>query len=236
MRIPIVVVVASLVSSRLAGAEVDPPAKWKQLANKKLGVRVKHPASAKLGGTGTTVTIAGPELPTVTIAVETTTERTTSKLGGARKDHVEWTIAVPKRLARCTADVADPDQAQVANSICDSIELAPGARDPHVELTIDASGLADTAAFDKAVHGKQRELDRCWKAALAKDGQLPEGGATLERSFENGQLKTSEQTFRNFGRDTKVLAACFFPILKAVAVKTAADAAHVKIDAVFRIY
>jgi len=221
----------------IAAADVDPPSKWVDAEQKSLGLKVRHPASAQLAVHGSDVTISGTGIPTVTIAVKTTTDRSTAKSGGVHDKHVEWTVSVPKRTATCTATAANEDDASLASKICDTIVLAPGARSPHVELVVTSSGLADGAAYERAVRAKSRELDACWKSALAKDSELPEGAVELHRTYDHGQPATTNESRQNFfDHDAKPLGACMVALLKAVPVKTAADTAEIKITAICHLY
>jgi hypothetical protein len=235
-------VILSLTWSALARAEPDaaPDAatKWVAFADKALGIALHHPAGAKVAVKGSTVTVTGPELATVTINVATTEERSVSKNGGQTDKHVDWSIEVPKRAAHCVADGADLDKAAAASSVCDSIVLTPGKRAPHVELSVDSSGLADGAAYEKAVKARQKALDACWKQALAKDADLPEGSLSFERTYEQGQPAATRSGAENFfDHDAKPLGACAFAILKAVPAKAAGDAsAKITIEAVCRLY
>jgi hypothetical protein len=229
--------VVVLGASRLAAADVAAPDKWVDFANKKLGVKLRHPANAKVEVRGGELRVTGPELPAIAIAITATTERASSKAGGARDLHVEWTIAVPKRTAKCTADAADTDQATAASRICDTIELEPGARDPHVELTVASTGLADADAFERAVRAKQKQLDKCWRDTLAKDRDFPQGSAALLRTYDHGQLAASDESVKSFqARDAKPLGSCLFAILKAVPVKPAGDAAEIRVDMICLLY
>ncbi len=235
MRIQLVACVVALTS--VAGAEVEPTSKWVRYENKKLGVAVRHPAAAKVAVKGSELTISGPELTTVTITIETTTERNTNKTGGQTQLHVDWTIEVPKRRAHCEADADDLDKAVHASTMCDTIELTPGPRDPHIELVVASTGLVDGDAYDKAVHTKQKALDACWKAALAKDSALPEGALSVKRTYESGQASgTNEHAENFFDHDTKALGKCIFGLVEGVAVKTAEPAASIELTMVCRLY
>ena len=233
MRALLVIVLACL--ARPAAAEVDPPSKWVAFADKKLAIKLRRPANAKVDVHGNALHVTGPELPEISIAIEATTDRTTTKEGGARQLHVEWTIAVPRRVARCTADAADTTQAAHASAICDTIELEPAPRAPHVELHVTSTGLGDGEAFERAVQAKQKQLDRCWKDALAKDAELGEGAASLHRTYEKGQLATSDEKLASFVRDAKPLAKCVFDVVKNVAVK-ASDAAQIDVAMICLLY
>jgi hypothetical protein len=223
--------------ARLAAADVDPPSKWVAFADKKLAIKLRRPANAKVDVQGSALRVTGPGLPEIAIAIEATTDRTTTKEGGARQLHVEWTIAVPKRVARCTADAADTTQAAHASAICDTIELEPAPRDPHVELHVTSSGLADAAAFERAVQAKGKQLERCWRYALAKDPAFGEGAASLHRSYDKGHLATSEEKLANFAsRDTKPLGKCLFDIVKSVAVKAGDGAAQIDVEMICLLY
>jgi hypothetical protein len=223
--------------ARPAAADVDPPSKWVAFADKKLAIKLRRPANAKVDVQGSAIRVTGPELPEIAIAIAATTDRTTTKEGGAHQLHVEWTIAVPKRVARCTADAADTTQAAHASAICDTIELEPAPRAPHVELHVTSSGLADAAAFERAVQSKQKQLDRCWKDALAKDPEFGEGAASLHRSYDKGQLATSDEKLANFAaRDTKPLGKCLFDVAKSVPVKAADAAAQLAVDMICLLY
>jgi hypothetical protein len=235
MRIPLVACVLALAG--LAHGEIEPTSKWVRYENKKLGIAVRHPAAAKVAVKGAELTISGPELATVTITVEPTTERNTSKTGGQTQLHIEWTIDVPKRRAHCAADADDLDKAVHASTMCDTIELTPGARDPHVELAVASTGLADAGAFDKAVHAKGKALDACWKAALAKDPTLPEGALSVKRTYESGQVSgTNEHAENFFDHDTKALGTCVFGLIEGVPVKTAEAAASIDLTVICRVY
>jgi hypothetical protein len=228
---------AVMVVARGAAAEVEPISKWVRYENKKLGVAVSHPAAAKVEVVAFGLRITGADIATVEIAVSDTKDRNTSKSGGKSQDHIEWTIAVPKRSAKCHAETTDDDKAVIASSMCDTIELTPGPRDPHVEIAVTSSGLADSAAYEKAVLGKQHAIDACWKAALAKDATLPEGSLTVKRAFDDGKpTSTNEHADNFFDHDTKGLATCVFGALEGVAVKTADKDASIKLDAVCRFY
>jgi hypothetical protein len=224
-----------------AAADVAPTSEWKELEHKKLGLRVRHPPGAKVDvdPRAGSVVIGGPELATVTITVAASNERDTGRNGGLSAMHVEWTVAVPKRIARCVADGKTLEQAMIASSICESIVLAPGPRSPHVEIAVAATGLADPVAYEQAVRGRAPALDACWKKALVKDADLPEGSVTLARTFEHGQPAASRQSVENFfDHDAKALAACLVPIVKAVPVSAPADAAtaEVKVEMICLLY
>ena len=229
------VILLVLVSA--ARADVGSPSTWPRWKDAKLGLALKRPAVAKVTSKSGTITIAGPGLATVTIAVAPSDDRGTAKNGGVSGTHVEYTIDVPKRHATCTADSDDKDQADVASWICDSIELVPGAKHPHAELQIASTGLADQAAFEKAVRAKQRALDACWTKALAKDKELPEGSISLERTYDHGKPAQASQHLENFfDHDAKALGTCVFAILKAVPAKTAADQATTSVEVIFQYY
>jgi hypothetical protein len=110
-----------LAAVRVAAADVEPPSKWVEVEQKSLGLRLRHPGSAHVAVHGSELTISGGDVPTIVIAVQTTTERTTSKSGGVHDRHVEWTVSVPKRTAQCTATAPNEDQATLASQICDTI-------------------------------------------------------------------------------------------------------------------
>jgi len=223
----------SIAVSSIARAD---DAKRVERAEPKLGITFKHPDGAKVVVKGSTITISGPTLSTVTIAIKATDERSVAKNGGVSDKHVEWTIDAPKRAARCTADGGTDDQAASASAVCESIELAPGPRRPHVELIVTSDGLADGAAFEARARAKKKALDACWKAALAKDADLPEGSMSLDRTYEHGAPAHTTQNAENFfDHDPKPLGACVFPLLKAVPAK-AADAATTKVEVIFQLY
>jgi hypothetical protein len=221
----------------VAAADVDPPSKWVDVDQKSLGLHVRHPASAHVAVHGSEVTISGAEIPTVSIAVKTTTDRSTAKSGGVHDRKVEWTVSVPKRTATCTSTATNEDQATLASRICDTIVLVPGARDPHVELVVSSTGLADGPGYERGVRAKAREIDACWKSALAKDTDLPEGAVELHRTYDHGQPATTNESRQNFfDHDAKPLGACIVALVKAVPVKTSADTAEIKITAICHLY
>jgi hypothetical protein len=225
-----------LASVALARADDAQPT-WTQLDNKQLGVHVRRPPRMTPKVAGSQLVLVGKDLPTVTIAVSTTSDRSTNKSGGVRDGHVEWTVAVPKRSARCTADATNDDLADIASHICDTLEVDPGPRSPHVELAVESSGLTDSAAYERAVRGKAATLDHCWKAALAKDANLPPGAVELRRTFDHGQAASTNESRENFfDHDAKALGACITGALKDVPVKTTEDAASIKITAVCQLY
>jgi len=233
----LVVIVGAVAPVRVAGAEVEAPSKWVKFDQPKLGFSVRHPAAAKVEVKGNDIEISGPELATVKITVAQTTERNTSKSGGMRKNTVYWTIAVPKRSAVCIAETDDPDKATVASSMCDSIELTPGPRDPHIELAVTSSGLADGAAYEKAVRAKGKALDACWKAALAKNPALTEGSLTVKRTYDDGTPSSTNEHAENFfGRDTTALGKCVFGLVEGVPVKTSEKDAQVQLEMICRFY
>jgi hypothetical protein len=232
-----IAVTLALFGAHAAIAGTDPPP-WVTHDDARLGLTFRHPADATIKTSGTVVTIAAPGLATVTIAIAKTDERSIAKNGGVSDKHVAWSIDVPLRSARCTADGATLDQATLASNLCDSIVLAPGPRHPHVELSITATGLADAAAaaYQAKVRARQKPLDACWKAALGKDADLPEGSLTLERSYADGQPAESKQRVENFfDHDAKALAACVFGVLQAVPARTT-GAATVRIEAICQLY
>src|SRR5580692_6353250 len=167
-----------LATTSLAIAD-DVSPQWTELDNKQLGIHVRYPPRMTKNVKGSQLVLVGKDLPTVTIAVTSTTDRSTSKSGGVHDHHVDWTITVPKRSAQCSATGADDDQAQTASHICDSLVLQPAPRTPHVDLTVESTGLADAAAYERAVRATQPQVDRCWKAAVAKDADMPEGAVEL---------------------------------------------------------
>lgn len=233
MRIALGLVVAGVASAHAD----DATSKWTDLDNKALGVHLRCPPRMAATVKGSQLVLAGKDLPTVTVVVTATTDRTTSKSGGVHDRHVEWTIVVPKRSATCSADTDDDDKADIASHICDSLELQPGPRSPHVELVVVSSGLADAAAYEHAVRDKSAALDRCWKTALAKDADLPAGAVELRRTFDHGQPASTNESRENFfDHDAKALSTCITSVLKAVPVKTAEDAASVKITAICQLY
>ncbi len=237
MRISLALIIVAAITTS-ARADVDPRSKWIQLDNKALGVRARHPKTAKIAIHGSELAISGAGFPTVTIAVTTTGGRTTSKSGGVEELHVNWTITSPKHSATCTATAEDDDQATIASQICDSIELAAAPRAPHVDLTVASTGLADAAAYETAVRATTRRLDACWKTALAKDKDLPEGEVEVRRTYDHGQpADTVENHYNFFDHDVKQLGTCMATLLKAVPVKTASDdAATIKINVICQIY
>ena len=230
--------VAVAVLATSARADVDPRSKWIQLDNKAIGVRARHPKTAKVAVHGSELAISGDGFPTVTIAVSTTGDRATSKSGGVQDLHVNWTITSPKHSATCRATADDDDQATIASQICDSIELAAAPRAPHIDLTVDSSGLADAAAYEKAVRATSRQLDSCWKSALAKDKDMPEGEVEVRRTYDHGQPADTVENHHNFfDHDAKQLGSCMAALLKAVPVKTASDdAASIKINVICQVY
>ena len=226
-----------LASTLVARADVEPRAKWAKWENAKLGLTVMHPAATKVEVTAFGVRITGPDIATVEVTVTETKERNSSKSGGQAQNSIDWVIAVPKRTAKCHAQTDDTDKAVVASAICDALEVTPGPRDPHVELSVSATGLADTAAYEKAVRAKQKAVDACWKAALARDAGLTEGSLTVRRTFEDGKpSETNERAENFFDHDTKALAACVFGLVEAVPVKATGKDAAIKLDLVCRLY
>jgi hypothetical protein len=221
-----------------ATADVDPRSKWVQLDNKQLGVRARHPKSATIAVHGSELAISGTGFPTVTIAIATTGDRTTGKSGGVQDLKVSWTITAPKHAATCTATADDDDQATIASQICESIEVAAAPRAPHVDLAIESTGLADGAAYEKAVRATAHQLDGCWKSALAKDHDLPEGEVEVRRTYDHGQPATTTENHHNFfDHDAKQLGACMAALIKAVPVKTASDdAATIKVNVICQEY
>jgi hypothetical protein len=87
------------------------------------------------------------------------------------------------------------------------------------------------------VRGKAATLDRCWKTALAKDPDMPAGAVELRRTFDHGQPASTNESRENFfDHDAKALGSCITGALKDVPVKTADDAASIKITAVCQLY
>ena len=87
------------------------------------------------------------------------------------------------------------------------------------------------------MRARQAALDACWKKALGKDAAMPEGAVTFTRDFDHGApagTKTSAEDF--FDHDAKALGACVTGVVKAVAAKSAADAAHVEIKMICQLY
>jgi hypothetical protein len=241
LMIVVVVAVGALGRARAfaedAGAGSGDAPKWIDRADPKLGITFRHPADAKVAVKGGVITVSAPALPTVTITISKTTERGTAKSGGIDDKHVEWTIEVPKRSARCVADGKDLESADLASTVCDSIVLTPGARTPHAELIVSSTGLASAAGYEQKVRGKKAALDACWKKALAKDAELPEGSLVLARDLENGKpVRTNRSAENFFDHDAKPLGACVFPVVESVPAKTSAPAASVKVEVIFQLY
>jgi hypothetical protein len=235
MRLTLFALLA-IATAAAAAADTD-TSSWKISRDKKLGVAVRVPAQAKVTSRADGLTIAGPDFPTVTITISATDERGTTKDGGRNGLHVAWTINVPERAAQCTADAADEGAAYVASAICESIDLTPGPRHPHVALAVTSSGLDDGAAYEKAVRARQAALDACWKKALAADKAMPEGAITFTRDFDHGApagTRTAAEDF--FDHDAKALGACVTAVVKAVAAKSTAEAAHVEIKMICQLY
>ncbi len=229
-------VILMLIGKAVA-ADVGSPSTWPSWKDAKLGIALKRPAAAKVVSSKGTITISGAELATVTITVAPSDDRGTNKNGGVSGTHVEYTIDAPKRHATCTADSDDKDKADVASYICDSIALTPGAKHPHVELQIESDGLADGAAFEKSVRAKQGALDACWKKALAKDKELPEGSVSLDRTYDHGKPSQSNTHLENFfDHDAKAFGACVSTILAKLPAKTAADTATTKVEVIGQYY
>ena len=221
----------------LAAAEVEPRSKWIAFDHKQLGVHVLRPPSAKVAVHGSELTITGKDLPTVAIAMAQTTERLSGKNGGVKDLKVSWTITAPRRSATCTAVAADQDQATVASQICESIEVTATPRTPHAEISVETKGLSDGAAYEKAVRAKAHQFDACWRTALAKDKDMPEGEVELRRSYDHGQPSGTSENHRNFfDHDAKPLGACMTDLIKAVPVKTTGDAAEIKINVICQLY
>ncbi len=236
-RITAALAAVALTSSLAASADVEPRAKWQKWENAKLGLVVMHPAATKVEVTAFGVRITGADIATVEITVADTKERNSSKSGGQAQSSIDWVISVPKRTAKCHAQTDDTEKAVVASAICDALEVRPGPRDPHVEMAVTTAGLTDAAAYEKAVRGKQKAVDACWKAALAKDAALTEGSLTVKRVFADGQpAETNERAENFFDHDTKALAACVFGLVEAVPVKAAGTDAAIKLDLVCRLY
>jgi hypothetical protein len=230
-------VLAALAAASIARADTGAPSTWPAWKDAKQGVALKHPPGAKVTAKGGTITIAGADVATVTITIAATDERARDRSGGVSGTHVEYTIAVPRRRATCTADAKDQDQADLASWTCDSIALEPAPRTPHVEATVTSSGLADGDAFERGVRGKQRALDACWAQALRKDKELPEGSITIERTYDHGQPSALAQHASDFfDHDARPLAACVAGVVKGIPAKTAADAATTKVVLVFQYY
>lgn len=224
-------------AATIARADVGAPSTWPTWKDAKLGIRLKRPPAAKVTAKGGTIELTGADLAKVTITVAASDERGTNHNGGVSGTHVEYTIDVPRRRATCAADADDKDKADVASWICDSIELDAGPRHPHVELNVSSTGLADEAAFDKAVRGKKRALDACWQKALGKDKALPEGSILVERTYDHGQpAQLSQHAQDFFDHDAKAFAACVAAVVKAVPVKTAADDATTKVEVIGQYY
>ncbi|GEM_PF-4888186 len=221
----------------LALASADPKLKWLEYDNKQLAVHVLRPPGSKVTVKGAAITIAGNDLATVTIATAQTTERSSEKNGGVKDLTVNWSITAPHRAATCTAVAADQDAAIVASQICESIEVTAAPRTPHTEVVVTTTGLADAAAYEKAVRAKTRQLDACWRAALAKDKDMPEGEVEVRRSYESGQVANSEENRRNFfEHDAKPLGACMATLLRAVPATLARDTAQIKISVICQLY
>jgi hypothetical protein len=224
-------------TSRIAAADVEPKAKWIAFDHKPLGVHLLRPSGVKVTVKGAEVTVTGMDVPTITIATSQTTDRVAEKNGGVKDLQVSWTITSPRRSATCSAVASDPDQATIASQICETVDLAPAPRTPHTEIAVTTTGLADSAAFDKAVHAQQRRLDACWRAALAKDKDMPEGEIEVRRSYESDQPASTSEKHRNFfDHDAKPLGACMAALIKAVPARTTGAAAEIKVNVICQLY
>lgn len=237
MRTALITSIVLGLAASPARADIEPRAKWARWENAKLGLVVMHPAATKVEVTAFGVRVTGAEIATVEVVVTETKERNSSKSGGQAENSIDWVIAVPKRTAKCHAQTDDNDKAVVASAICDALEVKPGPRDPHVEMALTSEGLADGAAYEHAVRGKQKAVDACWKAALAKDAGLTEGSLTVRRTFVDGApAETNERAENFFDHNTKALAACVFGLVEAVPAKATGKDASIKVDLVCRLY
>jgi hypothetical protein len=223
-------------ASASAGTDDDPDA-WPTWDSAKLGMHVKHPASAKISVHGGTVIIAGTGFAAVNIEVAATDLHNSGSVGGVSDGKVDLTVGVPLRAAHCTAASTDEDQLRIAHAICTSVTLDPKPRKPHVQLTVTSTGLADEAAFARAVHAKQRAVDACWTRALASDATMPEGSITLHRSYDKGAPVATDIRLEDFfDHDAKTLGTCAADALKGIAAKGAGDAAETTVRAICLYY
>lgn len=226
-----------IATSRIAVADVEPKAKWIAFDHKPLGVHLLRPASAKVTVKRAEITVTGKDLPTITIVTSQTTDRLAQKNGGVKDLQVSWTITSPRRAATCSAVAADPEQATIASQVCETVDIAPAPRTPHTEITVTTTGLAESATFDRAVHAKRRQLDACWRTALGKDKDLPEGEIEVRRSYESGQPASTSEDHRNFfDHDAKPLGACMSALVKAVPARTVGGTAEIKVNVICQLY
>jgi hypothetical protein len=221
----------------IAAADVVPKSTWVAFDHKPLGVHLLLPPSAKVTVKGAAVTVTGKDLPAITIVTSQTTGRLAEKNGGVKGLQVSWTISSPRRSATCSSIAADPEQATIASQICETLDIAPAPRTPHTEITVTTTDLADPVSFDKATHAKQRQLDACWRTALAKDKDMPEGEIEVRRSYESDQPASTSENHRNFfDHDAKPLGACVAALIKAVPARTVGVTAEIKVNVICQLY
>ncbi len=142
-----------MMAARAAAAEVEPPSKWVRYENKNSASRSGIRRARRSRWSRSACASPAPKIATLEVTVTETKDTNSSKSGGKADNKIDWKIAVPKRASKCHAETDDDDKAVVASSMCDSIELTPGPREPHVELAVTSSGLVDGAAFEKLIRG-----------------------------------------------------------------------------------
>lgn len=216
------------------------PRGWIRHVDPDRGLAFYHPPSAKITTTRTGVRIADGARATIEIDVARNSERWgTSRGGGHAGREIDLTITGPGRSAHCHGPAADLDAAATDSAICGTLVLARPPRRPHVEVAIEATGIAGTDKLLSQLRALETELDACWRAFVAGDPGVSVGDIIFDRTLEAGEVVMSSRGASNFYESesltrfakTDALGACASPILERVPITTSAKHAKLKIIA-----